>query len=179
MAPSQQSHTRGRPRASARTPREASAATSYASSAGVRSRMQMQRTRDTAPEIAVRKALHAMGLRYRVDRSPLPGLRRRADIVFGPARVAVYIDGCFWHGCPDHSNPRPASNGWYWPAKIAGNRARDEDTDRRLTDAGWAVVRVWEHEPAADVAALVAETVRARLRVSAPRNPARPGQLHP
>ena len=85
----------------------------------------MQRTRDTAPELAVRRLLHAMGLRYRVDRQPLPGLRRRADLVFGPARVAVYIDGCFWHGCPEHGNPRPRANSGYWPAKIQRNQARD------------------------------------------------------
>lgn len=126
----------------------------------------MQRTRDTAPEVAVRKALHALGLRYRVDRAPLRGLRRRADIVFGAARVAVYVDGCFWHGCPEHGNPRPASNGQYWSTKIAGNRARDEDTDRRLAAAGWAVVRAWEHEPVADVAARVATTVRTRLPIT-------------
>jgi DNA mismatch endonuclease (patch repair protein) len=169
MAPSRQAQTAGRPRVATRTPRDASAAVSYAISAGVRSRMQMQRTRDTAAEMAVRKALHAMGLRYRVDRSPLPGLRRRADIVFGPARVAVYIDGCFWHGCPDHGNRQPASNGRFWSAKIAGNRARDEDTDRRLAAAGWAVLRAWEHEPAPDVADRVAATVRARLPAAVSR----------
>src|SRR5262249_36199559 len=136
--------TPGRPRLAERTRRESSAATSYAISPGVRSRMQLQRTRDTEPELAVRRVLHAMGPRYRVRRPPIAGLRRRADICFGPARVAVYIDGCFWHGCLEHGNPRPTSNGWYWPDKIAGNRARDQDTDRRLSAAGWAVIRAWE-----------------------------------
>lgn len=152
----------GRPDRSARTRRSESAASSYASSAGVRSRMQLQRTRDTVPELAVRKLLHAMGLRYRVDRQPLRGLRRRADIVFGPARVAVYIDGCFWHGCPQHGNPQPAKNGWYWPAKIQRNRERDADTDRQLRDAGWHVVRAWEHDAPQEVADTVAAAVRAR-----------------
>lgn len=152
----------GRPKSATRTPRPSSEAASYAINGGVRSRMQQQRTRDTAPELAVRRRLHAMGLRYRVDAVPLPGLRRRADLVFGPARVAVFIDGCFWHGCAEHGNPRPASNGWYWPAKIAGNRERDQDTDRRLADAGWLVVRVWEHEPAAEVAARIADLVTDR-----------------
>ena len=126
----------GRPRTAERTRRSSSAPASTASSPGVRSRMQVQRTRDTAPELALRRLLHAAGLRYRVDRPPLPGLRRRADLVFGPARVAVYVDGCFWHGCPQHGT-RPKANTDWWDAKLAGNRARDADTDRRLTDAGW------------------------------------------
>jgi len=126
--------------------------------------MQKQRTRDTAPELAVRRLLHAMGLRYRVDAIPLPSLRRRADLVFRRAQVAVFIDGCFWHGCPEHGNPRPTANGWYWPTKIAGNRQRDADTDRRLAEAGWIVVRAWEHEPPAEVAARVASEVRAACR---------------
>lgn len=152
----------GRPSSAARTRRPSSAADSYASSAGVRSRMQLQRTRDTAPELAVRRVLHAMGLRYRVDRQPLRGLRRRADLVFGPTRVAVFIDGCFWHGCPLHGNPRPAANGWYWPDKIRRNQARDADTDERLRAAGWVVVRAWEHEPPGEVADVIAALVRDR-----------------
>ena len=124
--------------------------------------MQSQRTRDTAPEMAVRRLLHAMGLRYRVDRTPIRGLRRRADLVFGPARVAVFIDGCFWHGCPEHGNPRPASNTWYWPAKIQRNKDRDADTDSRLLAQGWAVVRAWEHENPGDVAAHVGRLVLSR-----------------
>ena len=107
--------------------------------------MQLQRTRDTAPEVAVRRLLHADGLRYRVDRSPLPGLRRRADLVFSSARVAVYVDGCFWHGCPLHGT-HPTANGKWWSDKIKGNKARDADTDRQLAAAGWLSVRVWEHD---------------------------------
>jgi DNA mismatch endonuclease (patch repair protein) len=103
-----------------------------------------------------------MGLRYRVHAAPLAGLRRRADIVFGPARVAVFVDGCFWHGCPLHGQRRHDVNGWYWPEKIARNRHRDSDTDARLAAAGWAVVRAWEHEDAEVVAMRVAEVVRAR-----------------
>ncbi len=68
------------------------------------------------------------------------------DIAFGPTRVAVFVDGCFWHGCPEHGAHKPSVNQWYWPGKIAGNRARDLDSDRRLAEAGWEVVRVWEHE---------------------------------
>ncbi|MGH3866778.1 MAG: very short patch repair endonuclease [Pseudonocardiaceae bacterium] len=154
----------GRPNSVLRTRREESAAGSYATTPGIRSRMQLQRTRDTAPELALRRLLHARGLRYRVDRAPLPGLRRRADIVFGPARVAVYVDGCFWHGCPEHGNPRPAANGWYWPAKIAANKARDADTDQRLRAAGWIVIRTWEHDDPAQTADLVDAAVRHRRR---------------
>ena len=124
--------------------------------------MQAQRTRDTAPEQAIRRTLHRQGLRYRVDVAPLPGLRRRADIVFGPAKVAVYVDGCFWHGCPDHGHI-PHSNSEYWVPKLAGNRARDADTDRRLAEAGWVAVRVWEHEPPGQAAERIAVEVRDRL----------------
>lgn len=123
--------------------------------------MQLQRTRDTAPELALRRLLHTLGLRYRVDRAPLPRLRRRADIVFGPSRVAVYIDGCFWHGCPEHGN-RPASNAGYWAAKLEHNRQRDADTDAQLAAAGWLVVRLWEHEPLEEAALRVASAVRER-----------------
>jgi DNA mismatch endonuclease, patch repair protein len=148
----------GRPRAATRTRRQESLDGSWASTPGVRRRMQVQRTRDTHPEVAVRRILHAAGLRYRVDFPPIPGLRRRADIVFTRARVAVYVDGCFWHGCPDHGN-QPSANSDYWLPKIAGNRGRDEDTDRRLAGAGWFVVRAWEHENPDSVAARVASAV--------------------
>jgi len=105
----------------------------FASSDAVRLRMSAQRSRDTAPELALRRRLHGMGLRYRVHTAPVAGLRRRADIVFGPARVAVFVDGCFWHGCPLHGQRRHDVNGWYWPDKIARNRIRDADTDARQT----------------------------------------------
>lgn len=136
--------------------------------------MQVQRTRDTAPELALRRVLHAQGLRYRVDRAPLPNLRRRADIVFGPARVAVYIDGCFWHGCPQHGH-RPTSNAGYWAAKLERNRQRDADTDAQLAAAGWLVVRLWEHEPLEEVARRVADAVRERRPPT--RDGIRPGDL--
>lgn len=126
--------------------------------------MQRQPSKDTQPELVLRRELHRRGLRYRVHRAPLPTLRRRADIVFGPAKVAVFVDGCFWHGCPDHWRRIHAVNGWYWPEKIARNRARDVDTDARLAQEGWHVVRVWEHEDprvAADrVTAIVATSRR-------------------
>lgn len=121
--------------------------------------MQDQRARDTAPELAVRRLVHAAGLRYRVDRAPLPALRRRADLVFGPARLAVFIDGCFWHGCPEHGT-RPKTNQQWWAAKLDRNRQRDRDTDERLLAAGWQVLRIWEHEPPDRAAALIRDAVR-------------------
>jgi DNA mismatch endonuclease (patch repair protein) len=128
--------------------------------------MSKQRREDTAPELALRQALHALGLRYRLHRAPLPWLRRKADVVFGPARVAVFVDGCFWHGCPQHGQRRHDVNGWYWSEKIARNRRRDEDTDNALASAGWKVLRVWEHEvcgsAALDAARRVQEAVEAR-----------------
>ncbi len=114
-------------------------------------RMATTGPRDTAAELAVRSELHARGLRYRVDIPPLKGVRRRADVVFPRVRVAVFIDGCFWHGCPEHAT-WPRHNAEFWRAKIETNRQRDLDTDRRLFEAGWGVVRAWEHEPPGQVA---------------------------
>lgn len=132
-----------------------------ASSQAVSARMARTGRRDTKPEIALRSHLHALGLRYRVDRAVLPDRRRRVDVVFGPARVAVFVDGCFWHGCPEHGT-LPRSNPTYWREKIEANRARDADSNARLEAAGWAVVRVWEHENMAERAQDVESVVRLR-----------------
>jgi DNA mismatch endonuclease, patch repair protein len=142
----------------------------WASSPSVRRSMIGNRSRDTGPELALRSALHALGLRFRVDARPVPAIPRRADVVLRGDRVAVFLDGCFWHGCPDHFRP-PATNADSWSAKIAGNRARDASTGALLEAAGWAVIRVWEHEPTAAAARRV---LAALLRVrSAPDRPAR------
>nr|WP_240963326.1 very short patch repair endonuclease [Antrihabitans stalactiti] len=125
--------------------------------------MAKQRRRDTAPEVALRRELHRRGLRFFVDRAPLPGLRRRADLVFPRLRVAVYVDGCFWHSCPQHAT-HPKNNADWWAAKLAANVARDRDTDARLAESGWQVVRVWEHV-APDVAA---DVVQAALKPRLP-----------
>ncbi len=117
--------------------------------------------RDTKPEVELRRALHARGLRFRVDRPVLRGVRRRADIVFGPAHVAVFVDGCFWHGCPVHAT-WPQKNADFWREKIETNRLRDRDTDRRLQEAGWKVIRIWEHEHIDQAADRVADAVAAR-----------------
>ncbi|MFD5510542.1 very short patch repair endonuclease [Streptomyces sp. NPDC127051] len=134
---------------------------SWASSAARRRNMQAIRSRDTKPERLIRSMLHAQGLRYRVAARPIKDLRRTADIVFGPAKVAVFIDGCYWHGCPEHYVP-PKTNPAYWSGKVAGNMARDRDTNQRLRDAGWTVLRFWEHEAAADCAVRIAAEVEKR-----------------
>jgi DNA mismatch endonuclease (patch repair protein) len=133
--------------------------------------MSVQRREGTGPEIALRSALHALGLRYRLHRAPLPSLRRKADIVFSRQRVAVFVDGCFWHGCPDHGRRRHDVNGWYWPDKIDRNRRRDEDTDLVMASSGWLALRFWEHELTGDGALIVARRVKAILEE---RRPARP-----
>ncbi len=138
---------------------------SWASSAARRRNMQAIRSRDTKPEWTIRRLVHAQGLRYRVAAKPLPGLRRTADLVFRPAKVAVFIDGCYWHGCPEHYVP-PKTNSGYWSDKVARNVARDRDTDRQLIEAGWTVLRFWEHESpdtcALQIAATVSRTHRGR-----------------
>jgi DNA mismatch endonuclease, patch repair protein len=131
---------------------------SWASSEAARRSMRGNRNRDTRPEMAVRRAVHALGLRYRVAARPIRGIRRSADLVFRRSRVAVFVDGCFWHGCPDHF-VLPRTNVDYWTAKIDRNRARDAETDALLADAGWIVVRVWEHEAPSRGADRVRETL--------------------
>jgi DNA mismatch endonuclease (patch repair protein) len=106
--------------------------------------MQTTRRRDTAPELALRREIRSRGLGYRVD-AKLPGLRRRADLVFLRATVAVFVDGCFWHRCPEHAT-RPAANAQWWDDKLTTNQRRDADTDRTLREAGWLVIRIWEHQ---------------------------------
>ncbi|AXK36378.1 very short patch repair endonuclease [Streptomyces armeniacus] len=129
--------------------------------AAVRARMSKQKSRNTQVELSLRSALHAAGLRYRVHKRPLKSVRREADLVFGPTRVAVFVDGCFWHGCPDHAT-WPKNNADFWRKKIEGNRARDADTDAKLAAAGWLAVRVWEHESPTEAAERVREVVISR-----------------
>lgn len=109
--------------------------------------MSRTRQRGTTPELALRSELHRRGLRFRLHRPLEFDHRRKADIVFPREHVAVFVDGCFWHSCPDHAT-FPKANEAFWARKLAGNVARDRDTDRRLEEAGWLVVRVWEHESA-------------------------------
>ena len=142
-------------------------ADSWASNPGVRKSMQSNRSKDTSPEIALRKLLHAQGLRYRVNTRPLKQVRRTADIVFGPSKVAVFIDGCFWHACPDHY-AEPKSNTEYWRPKIARNVERDAEINARLQAEGWQVLRFWSHEDPVEAAATVAGAVRAHRPADKP-----------
>ncbi|OBH31690.1 very short patch repair endonuclease [Mycobacterium sp. E1715] len=121
--------------------------------------MQANKSRNTKPEVALRSAVHALGLRFRVAERPIKGLRRTADLVFTRAKVAVFLDGCFWHGCPQHHTVA-VTNGQFWADKVEGNRRRDRDTDRRLFEAGWTVVRVWEHEDCNEAALRVLDVVQ-------------------
>lgn len=123
--------------------------------------MKANRSRDTSPERALRSLVHAAGLRYRVVVKPLPGVRRTADLVFRPTKVAVFVDGCFWHRCPEHFT-MPKTNVGYWEPKIARNVERDRETDALLREAGWLVLRFWEHEPPETCAQMVYEEVTAR-----------------
>lgn len=110
--------------------------------------MQANRRSNTKPEVALRAALHRRGYRYRKD-FPLAlagGIRVRPDIVFTVRKVAIFVDGCFWHVCPEHGR-QPTTNEWYWTPKLRRNVERDRTVDTALRDAGWRVVRVWEHEP--------------------------------
>lgn len=127
--------------------------------------MRRQRERDTGIEREIRTLLHARGHRFRLHRRLLPRSRRETDIVFSGARVAVFVDGCFWHGCPEHMS-WPKNNGEFWRHKITENQRRDRETTSRLTEIGWKVIRVWEHDDAAAAADLIAQIVRERARVS-------------
>lgn len=127
----------------------------------MRKSMQANKGRDTKPELALRRAVHALGLRYRVSTRPLPAIRRTADLTFSRAKVAVFLDGCFWHGCPEH-HTQSATNAEFWAEKVRRNRERDREIDRLLAEAGWSVIRIWEHEDPQVGAALVAQEVRSR-----------------
>jgi DNA mismatch endonuclease (patch repair protein) len=149
-----------------------------ASSPAALSRMQAARQRDTAPEVLLRRCLHANGLRFRVDMSVLPELRRRADIVFRGTKVVVFVDGCFWHCCPKHRT-FPKANAAWWVEKLRANRRRDLDTNRRLKRAGWHVERVWEHEPPEQAAARITAAVRLRASKQRSRRSSAEGHQQP
>jgi DNA mismatch endonuclease, patch repair protein len=142
--------------------------------------MRANRRTDTKPEMALRRALHRQGLRYRKDyRLDLDGARVRPDIAFTARRVAVFVDGCFWHACPVHGT-KPAANTWYWGPKLARNVERDRAADAALAAAGWRVVRVWEHEPLdAAVAAVIAALVPLAAPAAPPAPPASPPPASP
>ena len=115
--------------------------------------MQRQASRDTGPEVALRRALHALGVRYRLHHPGLPG---RPDVALPATRIAVFVDGCFWHRCPEHGRA-PKNNAGWWAAKLEANVARDRRKDEALTALGWLPVHVWEHEDPAEAARRIAD----------------------
>lgn len=130
--------------------------------------------------MALRRELHGRGLRYFVHRQLLPGLRREVDIVFPRARVAVFVDGCWWHGCPEHGR-QAQTNAGFWVDTIEGNRVRDMDTDERLASRDWLVVRIWEHEPPSLAATHIERMVFDRLtgrRIGTSRSPGQHNRMH-
>ena len=134
------------------------------SSPALSTRMSKAKRRDTAPEMLLRRELHRRGRRFRVVMKVPGNNRRTIDIAFPRQKLAVFVDGCFWHGCPQHGT-RPSSNAEWWSTKISANVARDRDTDRLLAERGWTVIRVWEHEnagSAADVAEEALEDLKGR-----------------
>jgi DNA mismatch endonuclease, patch repair protein len=130
------------------------------SSRAVSSVMRANRKVDTRPEVRLRQELHRLGLRFR-KHLPIetPGLVVKPDVVFPSHRLAVFVDGCFWHSCPLHGT-QPRANTSYWAAKLARNRTRDAQVDEGLSTAGWNVIRIWEHVSAPDAAAAVETAVR-------------------
>lgn len=139
-----------------------------ASSDGVRAAMRGNRRRDSVAELRLRSALHASGLRFRVDYPiRVPGWRPiRPDLVFTRARLAVFVDGCFWHGCPEHGTA-PRSNPEYWAAKIELNQTRDALQAAALHEADWLVIRVWEHEATGAAAAAIKHAIEKVYAASA------------
>ncbi len=130
-------------------------------SASTRSRLSKQSQRDTRPEILLRRELHSRGLRFRLHARPVASLRRTADVLFPRSKVAVFVDGCFWHGCGLHGT-LPKNNRQWWAAKLARNADRDRETDRLLSENDWLAIRVWEHEDIGVAAGRVARAVRRR-----------------
>lgn len=129
--------------------------------------MRANRRVDTKPELALRRLLHSMGYRYRKDflLRLEDGARVRPDIVFTARKVAVFVDGCFWHVCPEHGR-EPTTNEWYWSSKLRKNVERDRRADEALARAGWQVIRAWEHEPVAVVAARVSQIIEHRCELT-------------
>ena len=121
--------------------------------------MRATRRTGTSSELALQAELRNAGIHFEVDVQPLEGLRRRADVMIREISVAVFVDGCFWHGCEKHGT-WPVANADYWKEKILTNRRRDADTDVALELAGWRVIRIWEH----DDPRTCVEAIRARCQ---------------
>lgn len=130
--------------------------------------MQSNKSRNTQPELAIRRLLHARGLRYSVASRPLLNLNRTADILFRRAQLAIFVDGCFWHGCPLHFRPAK-TNADFWSEKLRANVSRDHETTVTLHEYGWVVMRVWEHEDPTDVADEIERRLRLALKLVPPK----------
>jgi DNA mismatch endonuclease (patch repair protein) len=137
--------------------------TAKPSSTAVSRRMARTRGFDNPRERAIRSALHRLGFRFRIHHRGIPGTTRTIDIAFTRWRLAVFCDGCFWHGCPIHAT-HPKANAQFWRNKISTNISRDRDSDTRLNADGWTVFRTWEHESVDEV---VAEVVRLLVSLGA------------
>lgn len=127
--------------------------------------MRSNRPRNTTPELAIRRELHARGLRFRIHRAPAADVRSQADILFPRARVAVYVDGCFWHSCPAHAT-LPKRNREFWQDKLDRNRERDRRTEAALSERGWTVLRIWEHERPTEAVDRIEAVLRGRPRIA-------------
>ena len=125
----------------------------------VSQQMSRMPTKDSKPEIKLRKALYSEGLRYRIHRKDLPG---KPDISFGPAKVAVFVDGCYWHNCPEHGTI-PKNNREWWQDKFRRNRERDRRNDTKLLEMGWLPVHIWEHEDPNEAAVRIKKLTRERI----------------
>ncbi|HXL89736.1 MAG TPA: very short patch repair endonuclease [Streptosporangiaceae bacterium] len=149
----------------------------HPASAGRSANMRANRRTDTKPELALRRELHRRGYRYRKDYrlDLIDGRRVRPDVVFTARKVAVFVDGCFWHACPDHGT-KPKNNEWYWSPKLQRNTERDQLNNDALTTAGWTVIRLWEHMPLDEAVAVVTTALgnatRAARLASRPPAPA-------
>lgn len=121
-------------------------------------RMANVRQKGTDAEVALRQEMHRVGLRYRIDYEVLRNPRRVADMAFPGRKIAIFVDGCFWHGCPEHAT-WPKQNADFWRQKIEANRQRDSDTNERLRSLGWTVLRFWSHESPAEAARTIAHMV--------------------
>lgn len=130
--------------------------------------MQSNKGRDTTPEVRVRSALHRSGLRFRKNVRPVRELNCTADVVFPKEHVAVFIDGCYWHSCPDHRGSLPATNRDWWKAKLEATLVRDRTNTAALEAEGWTVLRVWEHEDVTTVVDVVIRAVRGRRMGTTP-----------
>jgi DNA mismatch endonuclease, patch repair protein len=121
-------------------------------------RMANVRQTGTDPEVALRRELYRRGLRYRVNYEVMKKPRRVADVAFPWLKIAIFIDGCYWHGCPEHAT-WPKQNAEFWRQKIETNRLRDADTNSRLLDVGWTVLRFWEHQSPIECAETIAQKI--------------------